>query len=570
MNAYPLACGVGNGFKRVDVMKSCVVRRVCFSCWLCWVVSLATNGGWAWGQPADAPQVAPLSSASADAASLSATPHAESSAEGLLSTSRGASEQGLSEWGLSEWGRGPLGGGAGADFTPLMTLIQQTIDPDAWIDNSSVMTPFPSGVFIDAAGKLQQLAPARGLAAGFADASAASGPWLRHAWREASPLRVVSLRQLDIELGRLATQGWSQTQDLAQLAGLKRIEYVRVDPDQAEIWLAGPAAGVDAPVGGGFHLADLALLVNLITRQSPPLGCSIDPTDAGIIAAQQMLTRPGAKSRLAAQPAKFAEQLQQAMGAHEVSVFGMPSGSPAAVALVAADEHMKRIGFGTERTLVPMQSYFDHLDRLADVPEQSLIRWWFAYASQPVRTETVRVELARDDNLPRFVEQHVFQFPEQCVVLLSEQQWVSQQGRQATGKIDPAAEAFAASMTQGLSELRQVHAAYARMCAVFETALALRLAIEASGQDNLHAWLPNLKQVGLENFGPRPEPKTVSGLTAWHKLKQGITVAAVSGGVQIAPQPLSDPANWQAVMERVDFPLINSSVDRSRSSWWWD
>lgn len=541
-------------------MKSVVFCWVCCSGWLCLAVSLATSAGWVRAQPADLQKSVPSDLSTADQATSLPNPHAAAASKSLLSTSLRCSEREA----------GQLGGGAGADFTPLMTLIQQTIDPDAWLDNSSVMSPFPSGVFIDAAGKLQHLTPAQGLATGVAGPPTASGGWLRHAWREASPLRVISLRHLDAELGRLATHGWSHTQEIAQLAGLKRIEYVRVAPVQAEVWLAGPAAGPDAPVGGGFHLADLALLVNLISHQSPPLGCSIDPADAGIIAAQQMLTRPGAKSRLAGRPAKFAEQLQQAMGAHQVSVFGMPAGSPAAVALVAVDEHMKRVGFGAERTRVPMESYFDHLDRLADVPEQSLIRWWFAYGSQPVRAETVRVELASDGQLPGTTEQLVFQIPEQCVVLLSEQQWVSQQGRQATGRTDLAAEAFAASMTRGLSELRQVHATYARMCAVFETALALRLAIAASGQDNLHAWLPNLTQVGLENFGPRPEPKIVSGLTAWHKLKQGITVAAVSGGVQVAPQSLSEPASWQAVIERVDFPLTSSSVDRSRSSWWWD
>lgn len=464
---------------------------------------------------------------------------------------------------------GLSGGGGGADFSELMALIQQTIDPNAWIDASSVMTPFPSGVYVDPHGQLRHVS----IDAETLPVSLKSQPFekqsikdkeqpllshasgLSHPWRNESDLRVISLRKLDRALGWRVASGLRTTQEFEHLAGLSRIEYVFIDVANEDVLFAGPAAGERQATVQGFHLIDLALLIELLNSRSSPLGCSIDPTDEGILAAQQLLKPAGALKRLAIDPQKFVGQMQDKIGPHHVRVFGMPANSPAAMALVAADEHMKQLGFGTAHTSVPIESYFDHLDKQADVPAQSLIRWWFTFANEPIRANE---------------QQTLFQLPTQCVALLSEQQWVSMLGRKATGEHDPAADAFAASMTAGMGELRKVHTDYARMVALFESTLALQLALEASGQHDLHDWFPNLQHLVYASFNQPAEPKTVSGLTTWHKHKQGTVVAVVSGGVQINPRKLSAESRWEAASISVDLPLQTTSVEVSRGSWWWD
>ncbi len=448
------------------------------------------------------------------------------------------------------------GGGGGADFTELMTLIQQTIDPDAWIDNSSVMSPFPSGVYIDPLGQLRHVSSSTVALPASHNHSPKSNPHLlRQAWRTPSTLRIVSLRQLDRALSKLATGGLRATQEFEQLAGLSRIEFVQVDVANEDILLAGPASGDRANAAPGFHLVDLALLVELISTRSSPLGCSIDPTDDGIRAAQQLLAPAGALKRLAINPQKFVGQMQDAIGPHHVRVFGMPAGSPAAIALITADEHMKQLGFGTAQTPVAIKSYFDHLDQQADVPAESLIRWWFTFADEPIQADP---------------KQNLFQLPRHCVALLSEQQWVSQQGRKSTGKHDLAADAFAAGMTDSLDQLRQAHPDYARMCALFELALSLQVALEASQQQSLQAWFPQLRQLGQLAEEPLAEPKTVSGLSAWHRTKQGTVVAVVSGGVQINARQLAIREHWQSNSIPVDLPTASTSVESSHAHWWWD
>ncbi len=68
----------------------------------------------------------------------------------------------------------------------------------------------------------------------------------------------------------------------------------------------------------------------------------------------------------------------------------MNPGTGTAIALIDADEHMKKVGFGTVRTRTPINSYFDYLDRQDKVPEQSLIRWWFAYGDEAIRVNSAR------------------------------------------------------------------------------------------------------------------------------------------------------------------------------------
>lgn len=451
--------------------------------------------------------------------------------------------------------KGLTGGGGGADFTELMNLIQQTIDPLAWADASSTMVPYPAGVYVDPQGQMRQVKIDDAVAQEIHQVHP-QGP--QSAWLTESKMRVVSLRRLDDALAMLPPNRSGLSQELHMLAGLSRIDFVKIDAAHEDLLLAGPAhTGIQPNRSGppGFYLADLMLLANLVSSHTPPLGCSIDPTDTGIMAAQQLIEAAGASKRLSSNPQKFTDQMQEKIGPHNVSIFGMPANSPTALALVIADEHMKQIGFGNATTSVPIKTYFDHLDRQSKVPQQSLIRWWFAYANEPVLS----------NDLGNF-----FRLPPQCVALMSEQQWVSQLGRKATGVNDPCADAFATEMTAKLGELRLAHPAYARMCCIFETALALQLALESSGQASLQAWFPNLVQNGRFTSHEPPAVKTVSGLSAWHRLSNGTVVAVVSGGVSIDARHPASRSRWQPTELGTNITIESTGESTDPRRWWWD
>ncbi len=473
--------------------------------------------------------------------------YAQESSESGAPVLHGSSSAGVGSAGVDGTVGG--GGGAGADFTELMNLIQQTIDPDSWVDQTSSMVPFPSGVFVASAQQAQRIAIDASLQIPAVMTGSTNMP--RAPWRKSSRLRSVSLRQVDQALQASRSQGLQLPQELLQLAGLLRIEFVQIDVPNEDILIAGPADAGQYCV----RLDDLALIAYLTTARSGSLGCSIDPTNPGLVAAQDLMRSPTAHKRLGIDPQKFSQQLLDAIGDHRVSVFGMKNGSSTAQALIDADVHMKQVGFGVSPTAAAIETYFDHLDRLAKVPPQSLIRWWFAYADQPVRTSASR---------------ELFQLPDNCVAVLSEQQWASQLGRTPTGGIDPAAEAFSSSFTNHLAELRRELPAYARLHAVFESALAFQVGLQASGQSSFKAWFPNLCQHGQILDQPSEEPPTVTGLAAWHKLKNGSVVAVVSGGVQVDAIASAKPKNWQETVFAFALSSPPRKVPTTHGSWWWD
>src|SRR5207237_1156236 len=119
-----------------------------------------------------------------------------------------------------------------------------TVEKETWEDtggNGSVMQ-FPTGVLIDAQGVLRpamkqdrgnELAQLRRLAA-----KNQSNGGDAH---QSSRLRKVSLVRLERQAELLAAQGQPPTPEMQTLAGLERIKYVLVYPEQGDIVLAGPA-----------------------------------------------------------------------------------------------------------------------------------------------------------------------------------------------------------------------------------------------------------------------------------------------------------------------------------------
>jgi hypothetical protein len=436
-----------------------------------------------------------------------------------------------------------------------MNLIQQTIDPDSWLlaGGTNTINPYPAGVYVDPKGYMKRMKESGQLPV---DLRLATSATPKHPWRRTSKLRTVSLKQLDASLAASQGSGLQPSIDLLKVAGLSRITYVKVLPTEEDILIAGPAGENEH----GFLLQDLATVAAVINKHTIPMGCSIEPTNEGILAGQQLLQERGAIDRLARNPKLLVEQLQEKIGAHNVSVFGLPAHCITALALVDADEHMKRIGFGTAKTTPYVKSYFDFLDEQAAVPNQSLVRWWFAFSNEPIRANGAN---------------QMFQLPDNVVSVLSEQQWVSQTAERApTGQHDSSADKFAKELTRKIPELRKTQPTYARLCGVFEAGLALQVALEINGEPNLRGWFPNLCNLGkaLCETPSIPSPKSVEGLTTWHRLKSGTTVAVVSGGVKIDLKSVSGRENWvdAKFLAASAVPTQAAVPTTAHSQWWWD
>jgi Protein of unknown function (DUF1598) len=306
----------------------------------------------------------------------------------------------------------------------------------------------------------------------------------------------------------------------------------------------------------GYFLEDLAIVCALVNKQTAPLGCSIEPKQDRLLAIKNFLAKPDAGSMLSKSPKRFAEQLAELMGDQDVQVFGMNPRCGTAVALVAADEHMKQMGFGKAKLPVKLKTYFDHMDSKNQVSSESMIRWWFAYTDKPITTNESKT---------------LFKLPSDCVCVLSEQQFVTQNGRQPTGNKDLAADAFASEMTAKMNELRNLEQNYSRLCCVFETALALQLALDSTSMADLRPWFPNLVGLGKMDQRKIVEPKSVAGLVTTQTLKkQKVHVAVISGGVTISPTQAAQKSNWEVSSVLNGSAVPNAAKAPESKAWWWD
>ena len=216
-------------------------------------------------------------------------------------------------------------------------------------------------------------------------------------------VRTVSLRRL---LETLAARDGDPTFTESRLAGLTRVDAVEItaddvrlvgeaiDPDTLQKQLEAvareskldAAAAVDAslfaarPVPSTLWLEDLAYALEHVAAGRGPIGCSIDETPDGMRRLQQAIranSRPTSAASAAARYPAWANVL----GDQDVTIFGLPEDSHAAIVTVVADVRLKRIALGVDASGVrPVKSQLDLLRPQGN----SVQRWWFTPQYDPI------------------------------------------------------------------------------------------------------------------------------------------------------------------------------------------
>lgn len=369
-------------------------------------------------------------------------------------------------------------------------------------------------------------------------------------------LRKVSLRQLEAAIEAQRKRGEPLSDEMRYLAGIQRIQYVFVFPEQQDIVIAGPAEGwklspLGEVVGTTTNLPVLLLddllvaLRSIEQAQSTGFLCSIDPTPEGLARTGQLakqLSNPGANID------PILKQLEEAMGQQTITVKGAPATSHFARVLVAADYRMKRIAMGFDESPIPqLQSYLQMVKTTGRAPRNMLPRWWL----EP-RYEAI---LADADGL-------AYEFRGGSVQCMTEDQVIDAQGqRSASGKTDPQTTKWAAQMTAHYDELAAADAIFGQLRNCMDLAVLAALV----QRENLAAkagWsMPLLLDASLavEEYNP---PQHV-GSQASAVNKRGAWVLSVSGGVLINPwQPLEHPKQDVALA-----PLREKATPARH--WWW-
>jgi Protein of unknown function (DUF1598) len=450
---------------------------------------------------------------------------------------------------------GSPGGGAQADFTTLIDLIEQTVAPDSWEENglgAGKIEPFPSGVYVDPSGLLtarmlnrernfdlnraprQQSVTSTPVAA--SDRRAEMQGKAQRRWR------AVSVNRLE----RVVAYHWATRQPipdaLLTLAGLTRIDAVACFPETGDIVLIGAIAD---------RRAD---------DNAPPFGCSIVPLPERLARTQTFLESSSQRPLAAGERQAWLQRLRESLGEQRIEIFGIEPTSRVARVLVEADHHMKQVALGLHAGPEPRFGYLDNIG--ADEAQQlQVLRWWFQLGFDQV--------LMSDERL-------AFGWRGTGVAVRSENEFLNERGeRQHTGESSPETARFARRFTEEFPQLARLYPVYADLRNQFCLALACTCLVQGGLAERVDWTAPLFGSKGY--YVPRKYavPQRVESIVHCRMVSRGVIVAGVSGGVRAEPdKQLTDKQSDEPtakLLERWETVVAaGKPTDLDWRTWWWD
>jgi Protein of unknown function (DUF1598) len=467
-------------------------------------------------------------------------------------------------------------GGVQADFDPLIDLIKATVGPQTWTDTGGEASAagFQGGVFVDPQGVLRQrlkenplgrLTELRQVSAS-RDADANSG------LRRYSALRKVSLTRLERQVQLLAAQGRRPSIDMQTLAGLQRIKYVLVYPEQGELVLAGPAGDWKFDAEGRLvgrdlnrpvlRLDDLVVVLRrIMSSPNATFGCSITPTQIALANVNAFLAESGQAPLKPRQLDQWLGQLREKLGRQEIEIDGIDPGNRAGRVIVEADYRMKLVGMGLEEGMLDVPSYLDMVQIPAGKapPPVEVLRWWFT-----LKYDGVIASPARD----------AFELHGQGVQVLSENELLTAAGEQVhTGNSEPLNEQFAHNFTKHFEQMAVKYPIYAELQNLCDIALVGAILRSEQLPDKVHWHMLYFLDPKRYVVPQSAAPKTVETVMNYRVVNGENILVGVSGGVRIDPSKFVTPA----AMKTDDYGLLKATHsvampknDPSRERWWWD
>jgi len=469
---------------------------------------------------------------------------------------------------------GDRGGGVQADFDSLIKLITSTVRPSTWSDvgGPGAVSPFPTGVWIDAPGVLQQAGGEDQTGQLSALRQASRSALLHRNSRHPSPLRKISLCRLERAVQLCIASGLPVPEEMQTLAGLQRTEYLFVYPEERDLVLAGPAGPWQADSEGRFlslqtglpvvRLDDLVVVFrHVMQKPDARFGCNITPTDEGLKRLREYLDQRKDRPLRPGESDRWLAELRSRLGRQKIEVHGLDPRSRTARILVEADYHMKLIGMGLAEGVPGVQSYLDLIEvpKGMPPPPMEVLRWWFTLHYEAVQ--------ASPDHL-------AFWLQGPGIRVLSENELLTAEGRRVhTGQAEPTNRLFAKSFSDHLEELAQKYPVYGELRNIGDLAVVAFL-IRTEGLADKIGWTA---RYFLDSAGyPIPlgaAPTEVESVVNSRELNRRYILAGVSGGVWIDPAEVvkkgSVPHDYTGKTEQ-KYTVSRPPTYLEPQSWWWD
>lgn len=369
-------------------------------------------------------------------------------------------------------------------------------------------------------------------------------------------LRMVSLRRLDAEIAKSRREQKSLPDAVQYLAGLQRVEYVLIYPEQGDIVLAGPAEGwkvddLGNTVGATTNRPVLLLqdlIVALRTAEASNgngISCSIDPTDEGVARWREL-----ERHLTGDNPAVVARRIEQALGEQVITIRGVPTTSHFARTLVAADFRMKRLAMNFEPAPVDgLPSYLSLMKIGRGGGQNALPRWWLAADYQPLLRDEAGL---------------AWQIRGQGVKCMTEDDFVAEDGsRQQSGKASPAAQRWAEMFTDRYEDLANHDSSFGHLRNAIDLAVVGALLNKERLIEKTKLELPWLQE--QEQIEEYPAPRRVASQASLIKKGRNWVISA-SGGVQFQPWMVADNAEQSTEIAPIRDKV---AAAESNTNWWW-
>ncbi|MEQ8787174.1 MAG: DUF1598 domain-containing protein [Pirellulaceae bacterium] len=370
-------------------------------------------------------------------------------------------------------------------------------------------------------------------------------------------LRRISLRKLDeaIRTARRDRHGMLPD-EINYLAGLQRIEYVLVYPEERDIVLAGPGEGWTVNEQGDvvgvttgrpvLHLDDLLVALRSTSdARAEGITLSIDPTEEGRRNLDSYLKKVKQFS-----PAAVAG-MEKALGPQQISVTGVPVDSHFARVMLAADFHMKRIAMQLDPSPIEeLPSFVQMMQQSRTRPTNLMPRWWLACDYKPLSRSEDGLAWRLDGGVKAMTEDEI----------------VTSGSVTGTGKANPLAQKWADQMTKNYEQLSVKQAAFGHLRNLMDMCVVAALIEKEDllGLAGLTAPTLLSDEAALEVITWHA-PKSIATQCSFLRAGREWIVTA-SGGVDIDP--------WQVVAKsEVDdqvAPIRAKSTPAADAPWWWN
>jgi hypothetical protein len=375
-------------------------------------------------------------------------------------------------------------------------------------------------------------------------------------------MRMVSLRGLEAACQDALKNNFGKLPDEVRfLAGLQRIRYVFVYPEDSDIVLAGPGEGwkVDemANVVGVTTGRPVLQLDDLLTAlrsveeaRRGAISVSIDPTEEGTRRLNRLLSQHPPRGTIS--PALEAA-MKKEFGPQQITITGVPATTHFARIMVAADYRMKRIAMNIDRSPVKgLPSYVEMIrNHSTSAINNSTPRWWLACNYQPLA--------ATEDGL-------AWELRGPGVKAMTEDEMVTAEGKRVElGKASPTAQKWSDLMTAKYDELSGQDAVFGELRNLMD------MCVVAALMQKEHLWekaglsVPLLTDSSSElKTEVWHSPRTVTPEISFLKAKNGLIVTA-SGGVSVESWQVADRKETVAAIGEL---RKKASSGGQKTLWW--